>query len=146
MGKSSEQAQADSTNISPGSINNYLTTFEKLRARKRWSTNTVTLRFVALTLGAAGLEVGSDRLEETATDLRKKAHWTSPLKSEVRYVVAAMILRRKLDPVRILACVTETRDTFKTLKIPSRGMGSTLAALLLALNSEGQLVLTPVLE
>ncbi len=31
----------------------YLHTFEELRARKRWSTQSVTFRVVALSLGAA---------------------------------------------------------------------------------------------
>ena len=70
-------------------VASYLQTFEELRARKRWSTQSVTFRFVALSLGAAASAIGYDRLEEVATDLRKRARWSSPLKSEIRYVVAA---------------------------------------------------------
>ena len=116
----------------------YLETFERLRARKRWSTETATFRFVALALGAAGEAVDYDRLEEAAAGLRKRARWTSPLKSEIRYVVAAMILRRGLDPADVHARVFEARDAFKAQRIPSRGTGPTLAALLLALRSEAR--------
>ena len=116
----------------------YLDTFERLRARKRWSTETDTFRFVALTLGAAGSSVDHDHLEETASGLKKRARWTSPLKSEIRYVVAAMILRRGLDPGTIHQRVFEARDAFKPHRIPSRGTGPTLAALLLALHGEGR--------
>ena len=116
----------------------YLETFERLRARKRWSTETATFRFVALALGAAGEAVDYDRLEEAAAGLRKRARWTSPLKSEIRYVVAAMILRRGLDPADVHARVFEARDACKAQRIPSRGTGPTLAALLLALRSEGR--------
>ena len=119
-------------------IARYLNTFERLRARKGWSTQTDTFRFVALTLGAAGPDIDYDRLEQAATGLRKRARWTSPLRSEIRYVVAAMILRRRLDPGEIHARVIETRDAFKPHKIPSRGIGPTLAALLLALHGEGR--------
>ena len=119
-------------------IESYLRTFERLRARKRWSMNSVTLRFVALSLGAAATSIDYDRLEEVATELRKRARWTSPLKSEIRYVVAAMILRRGQDPAAIHARVFETRDAFKAHKIPSRGTGATLAALLLALHHEAR--------
>ena len=63
----------------------YLRTFERLRARKRWSVNSVTFRFVALSLGAAA-SIGYGRLEQVATELRKRARWSSPLKSEIRYV------------------------------------------------------------
>jgi hypothetical protein len=117
-------------------IDGYLQTFERLRARKRWSVNSVTFRFVALSLGAAAGTIGFDRLEQVATELRKRARWTSPLKSEVRYVVAAMILRRGQDPAAIHARVFETRDAFKAHKLPGRGIGATLAALLLALHHE----------
>ena len=119
-------------------ITRYLETFERLRARKRWSTDTDTVRFVALTLGAAGPNIDYDRLEEAASGLKKRARWTSPLKSEIRYVVAAMILRRQLDPGAIHAQVIEARDAFKPHRIPSRGTGPTLAALLLALHGEGR--------
>ena len=73
-----------------------------------------------------------------AKGLRRRARWTSPLKSEIRYVVAAMILRRGLDPAEVHARVFETRDAFKAQRLPSRGTGPTLAALLLALRSEGR--------
>ena len=127
-------------------IESYLRTFERLRARKRWSMNSVTLRFVALSLGAAATSIDYDRLEEVATELRKRARWTSPLKSEIRYVVAAMILRRGQDPAAIHARVFETRDAFKAHKIPSRGTGATLAALLLALHHEARPVAQPQIE
>ena len=117
-------------------VASYLQTFEALRARKRWSTQSVTFRFVALSLGAAASTIGYDRLEEAATDLRKRARWSSPLKSEIRYVVAAMILRRGLDTAPIHECVFATRDAFKEHKVPSRGTGPTLAALLMALHGE----------
>ena len=119
-------------------IARYLNTFERLRARKGWSTQTDTFRFVALTLGAAGPAVDYDLLEQTAAGLKQRARWTSPLRSEIRYVVAAMILRRQLDPGAIHARVIETRDAFRPHKIPSRGTGPTLAALLLALHGEGR--------
>ena len=124
--------------IADDPVESYLRTFERLRARKRWSVNSVTFRFVALSLGAAATTIRYDRLEEVATELRKRARWTSPLKSEVRYVAAAMILRRGQDPAAIHARVFETRDAFKAHRVPSRGTGPTLAALLLALHHEAR--------
>ena len=61
-------------------------------------------------------------------------------------MVAAMILRRQLDPASIHACVIETREAFKDFRIPSRGKGPTFAALLLALHSEGKSVPADILE
>ena len=124
----------------PDPVARYLETFTRLRARKRWTTDTETVRFVALALGAVGPDVDHDALEQVAKGLRQRARWTSPLKSQIRYVVAAMILRRGLDPVAVHARVFEARDAFKMHRIPSRGTGPTLAALLLALRSEGRAV------
>ena len=118
----------------------YLETFERLRARKRWSTDTATYRFVALTLGAAGGRISHDRLEVVAAGLRRRAGWTSPLRSEIRYVVAAMILRRDLDAARVHHQVIATRDSFREHGIKRRGTGATLAALLLVLQAEGKRV------
>ncbi len=118
----------------------YLETFERLRARKRWSTDSDTIRFVALALGAAGADVDYDHLEKVAAGLRQRARWSSPLKSEIRYVVAAMIMRRGLEPADVHARVFETRDSFRSHGLPSRGTGPTLAALLLALRSGGRTV------
>ena len=124
------------TTIDPVAL--YLDTFDRLRARKRWSTDSDTIRFVALALGAAGADVDYDLLEQAAAGLRKRARWTSPLRSEIRYVVAAMIIRRGLDPAIVHSRVFEARDAFRAHRLPSRGAGPTLAALLLALRSEGR--------
>ncbi len=118
----------------------YLETFERLRARKRWSTDTATYRFVALTLGAAGERVSHDGLEEVAAGLRRRAGWTSPLRSEIRYLVAAMILRRGLDAARVHQQVIATRGGFREHGIKRRGAGATLAALLLVLQAKGKRV------
>ena len=115
----------------------YLETFERLRAAKQWSTNTATFRFVALALGSAGASVTYDHLESTAAALRKEARRISLLRSEVRYVVAAMILRRGLDPAGIGARLLEARELFRIHGLPRRGTGPTVAALLLALLREG---------
>ncbi len=114
----------------------YLETFERLRARKPWTVNTVTFRFAALALDGAGPAIDCDRLEGTADGLRKRARLWSPLKSEIRYVVAAIVLRRGLDPAEIQSRMFAMRSAFRARKLPRRGCGPTLAALLLALQAE----------
>ena len=124
-------------------IERYLVVFDRLRTDKRWHVNMAAFRYVALTLGAVGPTIDYDHLEEVAAGLKRRARWTSPLKSEVRYVVAAMILRRGLDPAEVHRIVYETRDAFKSKKLPSRGVGPTLAALLLALHGNARRYPTP---
>ncbi len=117
----------------------YLHTFNQIRAQKHWSQGVATFRFVALTLGAAGPTINYDRLELAAARLREGTPWwASPLQSEIRYVVAAMLLRRQLDPADVRRRITETLDAFREHKMPRLGLGPTLAALLLALHSHGR--------
>lgn len=119
-------------------IERYLAVFNHLRARKRWHHDRTGFRYVALALGAIGATIDYDRLEAVAAGLKRRARWTSPLKSEARYVVAAMILRRGLDAAELHGVVYETRDTFKASRLPSRGVGPTFAALLLAFHANGR--------
>ena len=113
----------------------HLETFERLRRDKRWSTDLGTIRFAALALGEAGSEVATERLAAAAQALRQGARWTSPLRSEVRHVVAAMILRDGLDPESMRDRVAGTLDRFRGNRIPRREPGATFAALVLVLRS-----------
>jgi len=118
-------------------VGRYAETFDRLHATKRWWTHTSTFRLGALAPGAAGPSVSYERLESAAGELRKHAGVTSPLRSELRYVVAAMILRRGLDPAVIHVRMTEALELFRLHELPRRGTGPTLAALLLAVLREG---------
>lgn len=117
-------------------VQNYLAVFDRLRARKHWTEHTVTFRFVALSLGAVGLDIDYELLNTTARDLRKRARWSSPLKSEIRYVVAAMILRRQLDPAFILAAGMELAEDSQWAMENSTGDLAALQALRVILNAQ----------
>ena len=68
----------------------YLQVLEDLRRRKKWGTDVNILRFVALTLASTGRSDLTHRLEGAAKELYDLAGWTSPLRSSIRYVIAAM--------------------------------------------------------
>ena len=129
--------EVGSSGAAGDAFDRYLGTFERLRVTKRWWAHTSTFRVVALALGGAGPSVTYDRLESAAAVLRKHARVTSPHRSEIRYVVAAMILRRGLDPSVIHSRAMDVREMFRLYGIPGRGTGPALAALLLALLREG---------
>ena len=86
------------------SVERYLEVFEDLRRRKRWSTGLSMLRFAALTLAAADVAYPDADLEATAKVLADEAGGFSPLGSAMRHAVAAILLRRGLDPVAIAGC------------------------------------------
>lgn len=52
-------------------VQDYLTTFDQLRARKRWTEQTVTCHFVALILGAVGLDVDFSGPQAMASAVRR---------------------------------------------------------------------------
>ena len=118
-------------------VERYLEVFEGLRRRKRWSTGVEILRFAALTLAATDVaDPGSD-LEETAKVLSQEAGGFSPLSSAMRHAVAAILIRRGLDPVTTVHRVKETLVAFKEFKLTRSGVHPLLSALILVLDAEG---------
>jgi len=124
----------------------YLDTFERLRRQKRWGTNTSVLRFAALTLASLDLSDPHGSLESTAKTLRKGAGWFGPLNSEIRYVVAAMILRKDLPAKSVHAEVKRVRAAFREHRLPRSGVPATMAALILVLEEEGRRVPAATLD
>lgn len=118
-------------------VERYLEVFEALRRRKRWSTDTTVLRFAALTLAASEVTDPGDRLEETAKALSREAGGFSPLSSSIRHAVAAILIRRGLDPAGTVHRVKETLEAFKQHKLRKGGAHPLLAALLLVLGAGG---------
>ncbi len=118
-------------------VTSYLRTFEALRRKKRWTTNPVVLRFAALGLASAELADPHAQLERIASDLRDRAGWFGPLRSDVRYVVAAMLLRRGLSAAKVHPQVVRTRKALRRYRLPRRATQTTFAALLLVLHENG---------
>lgn len=119
------------------SIERYLEVFEGLRRRKRWSTDTTILRFAALTLAAADAADPGAGLEATAKVLADEAGGFSPLSSSVRHAVAAILIRRGLDPVPTVHRTKETLAAFREFKLQRGGARPLLAALILVLDADG---------
>jgi hypothetical protein len=120
-------------------IERYLEIFATLKRRKRWTTDTGVLRFAALTLASAddGHADLVQRLEGAADELKASAGWSSPLKSSIRYPIAALILKRGKRVSTVHARVGEVRDAFRERRMARGGTYEILAALLLALHHDG---------
>jgi hypothetical protein len=119
------------------SVERYLEVFDGLQRKKRWSTGTNILRFAALTLAASDVTDPGGRLEETARALSKEAGGFSPLSSAIRHAVAAILIRRGLEPVPTVQRVKETLESFKAHRLKKGGPHPLLAALLLVLDAGG---------
>jgi hypothetical protein len=104
---------------------------------KRWSTGIPVLRFAALTLAASDMANPGGDLEDTAKVLADEAGGFSPLSSAMRHAVAAILIRRGLDPVATVYRTKETLAIFKEFKLSRSGPHPLLAALILVLDAEG---------
>jgi hypothetical protein len=119
-------------------VERYLQVFEDLRRKKRWATDTNVLRFAALTLAASEIDDPGGRLEAAADELRRRAGTFGKLNSPIRYVVAAMVLRKKLRPGTAYERIVEVQDAFRERRYPRGGVAEVLAALLLVLQNDGR--------
>jgi hypothetical protein len=112
----------------------YLHVFESLRSRKRWTTDVTVLRLAALTLMATEVRDPWESLHAAAETLRSRSSWFGPLRSPIRYAIAAMILRRGLDPARTHDAVVETMQRMRAHGLRSSSVRALLAALLVVLH------------
>ncbi len=121
-------------------IVDYQEVFESLRRNERWHTDKNILRFAALTL--VGSEPGDPgkRVRTIATRLRKESGAFSPLASDLRHAVAAILLRRGFNPLAIVREVERTLALFKKHKLRKGGAHPFLAALLLVMQAQGSRV------
>ncbi len=119
------------------SVERYLEVFEALRNARRWSTGVIILRFAALTLAARDVTDPGEKLERTAKLLSKDAGGFSPLSSAIRHAVAALLIRRNMDPAKTVQRVKETLEAFKLHKLKKGGTHPLLAALLLVMDAGG---------
>jgi hypothetical protein len=118
------------------SVERYLEAFEGLRRRKRWSTRIEILRFAALTLAATGVADPGADLEENAKALSREAGGFSPLSSAMRHAVAAILIRRGLEPVTTVHSTKETSAAFNDFKLTRSGEHPLLAVMILVLDAE----------
>lgn len=127
-------------------VHAYLELFETLRRNLRWKAGTEVLRIAALSLAAVQHEDPVGQLTGTAELLKKAAPWTSPLRSSVLYAIAAMLLRRGLEPEAVVHGVAEIQKGFRARKYSRGGHSEVLAALILVLMAEGKPVAEPVID
>jgi hypothetical protein len=120
-------------------VERYLDVFEDLYRRKKWSTGDTMIRFAALTLSASDVVDRGADLEATAKALADEAGTFSPLAQAMRHAVAALLIRRGLDPAPIVRSVKQTLAIFKQHKLKKGGGPSpVMAALLLVLDAGGE--------
>lgn len=113
------------------SLEAYRQTFAEIQKRHRWSKGSPTLRIAALALAGVPGPDAAAAMDRAADVLREKAGFWNSLNSPVRTVLAAMILRRGLDPAAVHDAMTRTVAQFEKRGLSAYGIFPKLAALVL---------------
>ncbi len=117
-------------------VDRYAALFAELHSRHTFTDSTM-LRLAAMGLAAADLPAdAADRLEEAAAALKQEAGWGQSAAGPTRFVLAAMIVRRGLDPRDVWGAVEQTRREMKHHKL--RGGRAAIAAFLLVISAGGR--------
>ena len=115
-------------------VKRYLSVFEALRRRKHWTMDVTVLRLAAMTLMAAEVRDPWGDLHRAAETLKDRASWFSPIRSPIRYALAAMVLRRDLDPGRTHDRVQNLLERFRAAKLRPGSIQAVLSAFLIVLH------------
>ncbi len=113
------------------SLETYRQMFEQVKKRHRWSNGNAVLRFAALSMAGVPGRDPVEAMERASDTLREKAGFWSTLNSPMRTVLAAMILRRGLDPAKAHDAMERAVGDFKKHGMGSYGLYRRLAALIL---------------
>lgn len=114
------------------SLESYRRTFEQVKKRHRWSSGNAVLRFAALCLAGVPGANPVEAMERAAETLKRKSGFWASLNSPLRTLLAAMILRRGLDPSRIHDAMEKTCAELKKRGLGGYGEYKRLAGLILA--------------
>ncbi len=116
-------------------IRTYTANLEALKARHGW-TDTTFLRLAAMSLAAGGTG-GVDAVDAAAAKLQARGGWSSARTSPVRFVLAAMVVRRELRADAVDDAATRTLAAFPAHGLAKGGVQPYLSAFLMALQGGG---------
>ena len=114
-------------------LSRYLELARALESQRRWFQQSTTRRYASLLLaGASGTprEIAS-RVQDVAEQLKTGARWFSSLRGEIRFLIAALLVREDLDVHRFQGEIEETRSRMRGLKLRRGESHEVQAALLM---------------
>lgn len=121
-------------------LERFLQLQQALFSGKRWFQGDMPLRFAASALVTTPGEPShlERRLREVATALEADAGWFGPLRSEVRFVVAAMLLQSEIPARTFCAEVDRMESLFKQHGLRAGNTYGCMAILLLLQQAQRQ--------
>ncbi len=115
----------------------YCRIVDRLQSAHRW-TSAVFLRLSALPLTSLEPAEAVERLDREAERLKEAGSWWGPLSTSLRFVLAAILVRRELDGKARVSALKETLDLFRSNGLGRSGNSPFIAAFLLVLSSDGE--------
>lgn len=126
--------------LPPRPLQRFCDLFDALLVDKKWTDGLIGLRFAAsslVTLPGEPTEVAK-QLREQADRLVERASWFSSMKSELRFVVASMLMHGDVSADAFSDEVERIEALFKEAGMKRGSVYSQLAALLLLLNGRAR--------
>jgi len=105
---------------------------------RTWTEGAQAFRFAASTLVTApgSPEEVCHAVRATAERLKSDAGWTSPMRSAIRYLIAAMLVRNDLEPARFSAACDEVEAGIKDRKLRRSKCHAVLTTMVLLSSGE----------
>lgn len=117
----------------------FLELYEALNEDRRWWGDVTSLRYAAITAlhcPGSGSEIAT-AIRDIAEDLRQQTSWRSQLRTDVRFVVAATLLRMGDTPATFLAEAERVQPMLRKLGLRRGHIHEMLAILVLRQRSQG---------
>lgn len=113
--------------------------YDALNAERSWWEGATALRFAAVTALTChgGPEDVAAAIRDRAEALKRRAGWFGDLRSEVRFVVAAILAQRLADGDAFMDEVDRVQGLFRAARLRRGGIHETLAILVLHLQAGG---------
>ena len=129
--------------ISPDPLGRFIAIANALEQDRSWTAGVTPLRFTAVSLVttqgspdavARGLKAGAEALKD-------QAGWTSPLRSSIRFLIAAILMRDRVPVEQFDAACSDLADGLKTRKMKwGKSAHAVLASLILLNHDEGRIL------
>ncbi|MBI4584843.1 MAG: DUF4003 family protein [Planctomycetes bacterium] len=129
-------------------LSRFVSIYEALNEERGWWSHPSGLRFSALAAltcpGGAGEVARSIR--RVAEEIRRKVRWFDELKSELRFLVSAMLVLQEDEVGAFLAEVKRVRELFRSIRLRRGGSYEIIAILLLRQRSGNRPIESQTIE
>ena len=127
--------------IPPDPLERFIAIGAALEKSRGWTEAALPFRFAsaALVTTRGSPDEIARGVRAVADDLKARAGWFGPMRSSIRFLVAAILLRNDIDPASFDAACSEINDGVRARKLRRNRSHCLLAALILVNNEQQRL-------